>query len=318
MRNKKKRGDERNGFELVGEALDLFRILPLSTIAVYYIGAIPFIVGLLFFWADMSRSAFAKNHCVEAALGMAILFLWMKCSQAVFSSMVRDRITGRESHNLTFKRISRVIFVQTLIQPSGLLVLPVALIVLMPFYAAYSFYENVTNICMRTEEDISLIIKRAWKQALLWAQQANILIWLLCPWLLALAFFTAFGMTRLMLLVMPEVPAGMMIYFLLLALNIIFLIGLPLSPFGCIVAGNIAYLVFIIPYVLEYGFGVETSFSKLGWQCIFNSTFMMTVYGLSFLCIDPIIKVAYALRCFYGDSVQSGEDLMLELEEGGQ
>ena len=36
------------------------------------------------------------------------------------------------------------------------------------------------------------------------------------------------------------------------------------------------------------------------------------MFGLTYLCVDPILKTIYALRCFYGESLQSGEDL-----EGG-
>ncbi len=36
--------------------------------------------------------------------------------------------------------------------------------------------------------------------------------------------------------------------------------------------------------------------------------------GLTYLCVDPIVKAFYALRCFYGESLQSGEDLKAELK----
>src|ERR1019366_9370994 len=33
----------------------------------YYTGSLPFVLGFLFFWADMSQSAFAYDHCAPAA-----------------------------------------------------------------------------------------------------------------------------------------------------------------------------------------------------------------------------------------------------------
>ena len=39
------------------------------------------------------------------------------------------------------------------------------------------------------------------------------------------------------------------------------------------------------------------------------------MFSLTYLCVDPILKAAYALRCFYGRSLQSGEDLKAELKQ---
>ena len=41
------------------------------------------------------------------------------------------------------------------------------------------------------------------------------------------------------------------------------------------------------------------------------------VFGLTYLCMDPIVKTVYALRCFYGESITSGEDLKAELKQSG-
>ena len=49
----------RGPFDLLEEATHLLRTAPAATLAVYYLGAVPFVLGLLYFWADMSRSPFA-------------------------------------------------------------------------------------------------------------------------------------------------------------------------------------------------------------------------------------------------------------------
>jgi len=45
-----------------------------------------------------------------------------------------------------------------------------------------------------------------------------------------------------------------------------------------------------------------------------NTTFFAAMFGLTYLCVDPILKTIYVLRCFYGESVKSGEDLKAELK----
>jgi hypothetical protein len=46
---------------------------------------------------------------------------------------------------------------------------------------------------------------------------------------------------------------------------------------------------------------------------IFNSTFLIAMLGMTYLLLDPVIKTAYVLRCFYGSALHSGEDLKSEL-----
>ncbi len=62
---------------LVEEGSQLLRCLPLSVLAAYIVGTLPFVLGLLFFWSDMSRSALAPRHCSAGALGLGLLFVWM-------------------------------------------------------------------------------------------------------------------------------------------------------------------------------------------------------------------------------------------------
>src|SRR5207302_1722821 len=45
-----------------------------------------------------------------------------------------------------------------------------------------------------------------------------------------------------------------------------------------------------------------------------NSTFFAAMFGLTYLCADPLLKAIYTLRCFYGESLRSGEDLKAELK----
>ncbi len=82
MKNKSFQTDK-PALELIEEAINLIRCSPGNILSTYYIGSLPFMLGLLYFWADMSRGGSAPEHVVEASLGMAFLFLWMKCWQAV-------------------------------------------------------------------------------------------------------------------------------------------------------------------------------------------------------------------------------------------
>jgi hypothetical protein len=57
---------------------------------------------------------------------------------------------------------------------------------------------------------------------------------------------------------------------------------------------------------------VETIFS-ISKTHLLNNTFFAVVCSLSYLCLDPLMKASYCLRCFYGESLQTGEDLKVDL-----
>ncbi len=69
---------EKNGIQLIEEAMYVLRVRSAKGLLLYYIGSLPFILGLLYFLSDMSRSAYAYQYCAAGSLVLAMLFVWMK------------------------------------------------------------------------------------------------------------------------------------------------------------------------------------------------------------------------------------------------
>src|SRR5690348_14510480 len=120
--------EAKGGLELIEEATHLLRAVPFSAFAGYYLGTVPFVLGALYFWADMSRSPFADQHLAGAALGLALLFLWMKLWQALFAGELRVVLAGGAKPPVSFARLARLISTQSALQATGLFLLPFALI----------------------------------------------------------------------------------------------------------------------------------------------------------------------------------------------
>lgn len=259
------RGQQGKGsLELIEEAVHLLRSAPLSAAASYYIGALPFVLGLLYFWTDMSRSAFAQQHVAGAALGLAALFVWMKYWQAMFLRGLRAAMSGAPPP-LNLGQAWRIFVTQAALQPTGLFLLPVALVVTLPFGWVYAFYQNLSALADGNSTELRALVKRAVRQASLWPRQNH------------------------------SVLAVM-------------------SGFGFFVFLNCAMICFILPGLVKMFFGVESVFTRSG-MSLLNTTFFAGMFGLAYLCVDPILKVTYALRCFYGESLESGEDLKAELRQ---
>jgi hypothetical protein len=264
MKSKQRHRQGKGAFDLIEEATHLLRTAPVATLAVYYLGAIPFVLGLLYFWADMSRSPFASQHLAEAALGMSAMFLWMKFWQVIFARRVRAQVAGEMPPRWDILCCGRVFVVQAIMQPSGLFVIPLSLVPALPFAWVYAFYQNVTVLADGEPGGTSRLLKKSWKQAALWPGQNH------------------------------------MILSILLA-------------FGFYVFLNWATLCLLLPQLVKILFGVESSFTKSPFSML-NTTFFAAMFGLTYLCVDPILKTIYALRCFYSESLKSGEDLKAELK----
>lgn len=86
----------------------------------------------------------------------------------------------------------------------------------------------------------------------------------------------------------------------------------PLGLFSVFVFLNIGITLIGGPHLLKMLFGVETNFT-LSVTSGFNTTFLAAAAGVTYLCVDPLFKTVFALRCFHGEARTTGEDLRVTL-----
>lgn len=253
----------KSAIAVLEEAVHFLRLLPTTMLLSYYVGSLPFILGLLYFWADMSRSAFAKEHLAVASFGLALLFIWMKFWHAIFGRQIRAKLL-RTSHQVwPIHRLFSMVASQTLIHSTGLFILPLAALFMIPFGWCYAFFQNVTVLTDNESYSLRDMCRRALRQAKMWPLQNHTLIGVF-------------------------------------------------SIFGLVVLFNASIAILMLPYLLKKFLGLETVFTISGLHAI-NTTFLATVLGITYLCMDPLVKVVYGLRCYYGEALQSGADLKTEL-----
>lgn len=77
---------------------------------------------------------------------------------------------------------------------------------------------------------------------------------------------------------------------------------------------NICAAAAILPIFLKKLLGIETAFSRSA-HFFFNTSFLAFLGALACVCVDPFLKAAYVLRCYYGESLETGADLLAELRE---
>jgi hypothetical protein len=253
---KKGRRHGKPALELLEEATALLRRVPLSGWVAYLGGTLPFLLGLLFFWADMSRSAVADGHLLPGSLLLALLFIAMKTSHVFFLRALRE--PGEPP-----LRIFPLALVQAATAPWGLVVLPLALLLALPFGWCFAWFQNVTAVCASGETELRRVSAQAKRLALLWPAQNHIVI-------------------------------------------------LILSFLGLVVFVDLSVTAFLLPRLFRTLLGIETPFARSNFFLL-NSTFWFSMTALSWLCLDPLVKATYFLRCRHGEELATGEDLLAEL-----
>jgi len=260
---RRKSVEEKNPLELVEEAFHLLRQAPAAGLVSYYLGSLPFLLGLLYFWSDMARSAFAEERLVPGTLALSLLFIWMKAWQSVFAGQLLAHLCGEPPPRWTLPWLGQAALFQAIVQPLGLFLLPVSFLLMLPFGWVYAFYSSATVFSGGHPPDVRTLFLRSWRQAALWPMQNHYLLFLL-------------------------------------------------ALFGLFVFLNLYSAVFGVPLLLDQLLGIETVFTRSPWAAL-NSTVTAAVAGLSYLCLDPMVKAVYVLRCFYGESLRTGQDLKAEL-----
>ena len=83
---------------------------------------------------------------------------------------------------------------------------------------------------------------------------------------------------------------------------------------GFFVFVNLCSVCLALPQLLKMLLGIDSVYAQSP-LAMLNTTFFAAMFGLTYLCLDPIIKTVFVLRCFYGEAVTSGEDLKAELKQ---
>jgi hypothetical protein len=296
---------------LIEEAVFVMRTAPLRVLAPYYVGTLPFVLAILFFWTDMSHGAFAESRLVTGSLGLALLFVWMKAWQAVYARALLDFVTGSPPPAGLARRLVRLAAVQGWHHAIGLVALPIAFLVALPFPWVFAYFQNITVLGDVDGVEPGELSTEARRQATAWPLQNTVVIWLLSPFLMIAGLVLFAALIPIVESSAPQWAAGLTyIYAGLFLLAVI-----PLSPLGAVIAVNLNIAVSMVPALANMWLGIETPFTQVMGN---NTTTWAVVCGLAYLIMDPTLKAAYTLRCFHSRARATGFDLVVGLRQAAE
>lgn len=299
------------GVDLAENAVALVRRAGGGPLALYYAGAVPFVTGFVTFVAAMERSANAAEQLPEAALGLALLYAWMKAWQCVYCQRLFALVRGSEAPRVTLTSFWRTAARQVMVQAAGWIAAPASAVAVLPFGTTYAFFQNMTVLDAGEPVPLKDLAQRALKNANVWQKQNLVAMWLLShfPLMAVLLFYKLLAPALLFSIARGFTPLAELGVGLIQAL--LSLAFVSLCPAGVVISVNLGLMFFIGVQLLNSFFGIEFSFPSL-YFALFDSSYLFLMGMLTYLVLDPVLKAAYVLRCFYAEAYSTGEDLRVQ------
>jgi hypothetical protein len=174
---------DRTALILIEEAIQLLRAAPATVYALYCVGTIPFMLDLFSFGAEMSYSRNARDNCAGSALALALTYCWMKGLQAFCCRELVRVYTGNVQRWWKPGRMLAIWARQITFQPLGLLIQPLAWLLVFPVTYVSVFFQNLSVLGGADWKDL----RKSWEFAHLRPKQSYAVYGLLS--LLALIVF---------------------------------------------------------------------------------------------------------------------------------
>jgi hypothetical protein len=159
---------ERTALALIEDAIQLLRAAPVSFYALYTAGTVPFLLVFFNFCSEMSYSRDAAGKCAASAFGVAVAYFWMKGLQAFSCRELANVYTGNILRWWKPRTIVSIWCTQIALQPFGLILKPVAWLLVLPAAYIATFFQNLAIVGGSGSNDL----QKSWDLAKLWPKQS--------------------------------------------------------------------------------------------------------------------------------------------------
>jgi Flp pilus assembly protein protease CpaA len=181
MKKARQQTQGEGALDLVEAAIHLLRRTPVGTHLVYHLASAPFVLGLLWFWSDMTRGAHADDRLAPGALILTLLYVGMKTGQSAFCSRLRESVGGHPATPWTLGRFLRLLTTQAALQPFGFVLFPLSVFpfLMLPTPWLLSFFQGVSVSGDRASGSVAECARAAFHQTRRWPGQNHGIVGLL-------------------------------------------------------------------------------------------------------------------------------------------
>ena len=152
-----------NALDEIEEAVDLLRQQSARCWVLYLLGAVPFTLAVLAFARDLA-SGYGADQCLVESFFCAVVFFWASFWKARFASAL---LASMGAHDEPMQRNTALqcAFVQGALQAFKLLILPLAVISIIPLPWISALFRSVNAEANRPGATISGVLRRSAAQA---------------------------------------------------------------------------------------------------------------------------------------------------------
>jgi hypothetical protein len=181
MKKPRQQTQGEGALDLVEAAIHLLRRTPVGTHLVYHLASAPFVLGLLWFWSDMTRGAHADDRLAPGALILTLLYVGMKTGQSAFCSRLRESVGRHPANPWTLGRWLRLLTTQAALQPFGFVLFPLSVFpfLMLPTPWLLAFFQGVSVSGDRAHGSVAECARAAFHQTRRWPGQNHGIVGLL-------------------------------------------------------------------------------------------------------------------------------------------
>ncbi len=296
------------GVAICDQAWRLVRAEFWTALPLYFIGTLPFALSVAWLWFVTTNDPLALQQLPGIALATALAFVWMKTWQARYAQHLLARLEDRAPAPYGVRAFCRSAATQAGLQSLSWIALPLALLVTVPFAWVYGYFQTVTVLDDGGSASPRALSRDALRHAQVWPRQNHIIFWIYSPFLLQLNAVYHY-------VVLPGLEAytPTVLQFMGYLLAMVFLVvSIPLCPLGVVTYLNVSAAIATIFFLLKTFFAIDTVFT-LAPDTLQNSATFMVSMLITGMCLDPLLKAAYVIRCFHSRARSTGQDLRVRL-----
>lgn len=171
--------DGQPALELIEEAFYWLRQIPVTVWIVYLVCTLPFLLGGLLFWAEMSRSPDAARSLVPYSLTLTAFFLLAKLGQSILCDRLQCHVGGLPPSAWSASRVLQTLGIHLAIQPIGLFLLPIGALFVLPWGWLAAGFQNAVVLGASPGAGVTRVLRDAIRQSTAWPSQNHAVLGLL-------------------------------------------------------------------------------------------------------------------------------------------
>ncbi|MDR1010084.1 MAG: hypothetical protein LBM04_02965 [Opitutaceae bacterium] len=260
---------------LLEDAVHLLRRAPAGVWLLHFLGAGAWVTGVLFAWAHVSWFRPSRDELALGACALVVLYAWLKVAQSAFCARLMALRLGAEPGRFTWRGALRLAAAQFVPHAWGPAALLVTGALAVPFIRTWLYLQNTTILGALAKPNGARDDSRDDARDGPRGDEA---------WALA-RFWPNQAVVALLIL----------------------------SLLALVVFVDVAVSFYMLPRLARTLLGMDNFMALGGWSML-NTTFLMSVYGITWFLVDPLAKAFCVLRVFHGRALRTGADLQIEMD----